>query len=80
MRTAIGLVFLGLFVANIVVIVLDLGREPQPRLPFAPELTSAWMARLGGLTGLLGAFLALVQVLLLARLPVPRARRSASTG
>jgi predicted ferric reductase len=37
---------------------------------FAPNYWAAMMNRLGGLTGLLGAFLALVQILLLARLPL----------
>ena len=69
MRTAIGLVFLALFVANIVVIVWIWVANHNLDFRFAPDLTSAWMARLGGLTGLLGAYLALVQVLLLARLP-----------
>jgi predicted ferric reductase len=36
---------------------------------FAPNWWAALWTRLGGLTGLLGGFLALVQVLLLARLP-----------
>ena len=36
---------------------------------FAPDYWATLMARLGGLTGLLAAFTALVQVLLLARLP-----------
>jgi predicted ferric reductase len=36
---------------------------------FAPNYWAALWTRLGGLTGLLGGFLALVQVLLLARLP-----------
>jgi predicted ferric reductase len=68
-RTAIGLVFLALFLANIVVIVWIWVANHNLDFRFAPDLTSAWMARLGGLTGLLGAYLALVQVLLLARLP-----------
>jgi predicted ferric reductase len=37
---------------------------------FAHNYWAAWWNRLGGLTGLVGAFLALVQVLLLARLPL----------
>jgi predicted ferric reductase len=36
---------------------------------FAPDYWATMWNRIGGLTGLLGAFLALVQVLLLARLP-----------
>jgi predicted ferric reductase len=36
---------------------------------FAPSLTAAVLARFGALAGLLGAYLALIQVLLLARLP-----------
>ena len=69
-RTAIGLVFLGLFVANIVAIVWIwvANHNLDFRVRARPD-RSAWMARLGGLTGLLGAYLALVQVLLLARLP-----------
>jgi predicted ferric reductase len=69
-RTAIGIVFVGLFVANIVAIVWIWVANHNLDFRFAPDLTSAWMARLGGLTGLLGAYLALVQVLLLARLPL----------
>jgi predicted ferric reductase len=37
---------------------------------FAPNYWAAMWERLGGLTGLLGAFLALLQIVLLARLPV----------
>ncbi len=68
-RTAIGIAFFGLFVANIVVIVWIWVANHNLDFRFAPDLTSAWLTRLGGLTGLLGAYLALVQVLLLARLP-----------
>ena len=68
-RTAIGLVFLALFLGNLAAIVWIWVANHNLDFSFAPDLTSAWMARLGGLTGLLGAYLALVQVLLLARLP-----------
>jgi predicted ferric reductase len=69
-RAAIGFFFLGLFVANIVAIVWIWVANHNLDFRFAPDLTSAWLTRLGGLTGLLGAYLALVQVLLLARLPL----------
>ena len=46
---------------------------------FAPNWWATLWSRLGGLTGLLGGFLALVQVLLLARLPFLAARSASTT-
>jgi predicted ferric reductase len=68
-RIAAGIFFWGLFLGNFAAIVWMWVANHNLDFSFAPNLTAAWMARLGGLTGLLGAYLALVQVLLLARLP-----------
>jgi predicted ferric reductase len=68
-RIAIGVLFVGFFVANIVAIVWLWVANHNLDFRFAPDLTSAWLTRIGGLTGLLAAYLALIQVLLLARLP-----------
>ena len=61
---------LGLFLGNLVAIVWIWVANHNLDFSFAPELLGRAAGRLGGLTGLLGAYLALVQVLLLARLPL----------
>jgi predicted ferric reductase len=68
-RVVLGSACLAFFVGNIVAIVWIWVANHNLDFRFAPDLTSAWLTRLGGLTGLLGAYLALIQVLLLARLP-----------
>jgi predicted ferric reductase len=64
-RLAIGVLFWGFFVGNIVAICWIW--YANHNLPF--RNTGELVSRTGGLTGLLGAYLALIQVLLLARLP-----------
>jgi predicted ferric reductase len=64
-RSGARLLFWGFVVGNIVAIVwIWVGNQ---NLPF--HRTADGVSRIGGLTGLLAAYLALVQVLLLARLP-----------
>jgi len=67
-RRTVGLLAWGLFLGNIGAIVW-IWLAFNLDFSFAPNFTAALVSRLGGLTGLLGAYLALVQVLLLARLP-----------
>jgi predicted ferric reductase len=64
-RLAVRVACLGFFVGNIVTIVWIW--VANHNLPL--ETLGDTMSRLGGLTGLLAAYLALVQVILLARLP-----------
>ena len=67
-RAIVALVAWGFFLGNMVAIVW-IWLAFNLDFSFAPDFTAALLSRLGGLTGLLGAYLALVQVLLLARLP-----------
>ena len=69
-RVGVGIFFGGIFLGNIAAIVWLWVANHNLDFSFAPNLWAAWMTRLGGLTGLLAAYLALVQVLLLARLPL----------
>ena len=60
---------LAFFIGNIVAIVWIWVANDNLNFSFAPSLSAAVLARFGGLAGLLAAYLALIQVLLLARLP-----------
>ena len=68
-RVVLTTACLAFFVGNIVAIVWIWIANDNLDFSFAPSLTAAVLARFGGLAGLLGAYLALIQVLLLARLP-----------
>jgi predicted ferric reductase len=68
-RGTVGFVAWGFFLGNIAAICWLWYANHNLDFSFAPDMTSAIMARFGGLTGLLAAYLALIQVLLLARLP-----------
>jgi predicted ferric reductase len=68
-RLVAGGVIWSFVVGNVIAIVWIWIANHNLDFSFAPDYWATLMARLGGLTGLLAAFLALVQVLLLARLP-----------
>ncbi len=68
-RLVAGGVVWAFVLGNVVVIVWLWIANHNLDFSFAPNYWATLMARLGGLTGLLAAFTALVQVLLLARLP-----------
>jgi predicted ferric reductase len=68
-RGALSAACLAFFIGNIVAIVWIWIANQNLDFSFAPDVTSAVLARFGGLAGLLAAYLALIQVLLLARLP-----------
>ena len=68
-RLVAGGVIWAFVLGNVVAIVWIWIANRNLDFSFAPDYWATLMARLGGLTGLLAAFTALVQVLLLARLP-----------
>ena len=68
-RVVLSAACLAFFLGNIVAIVWIWIANDNLDFSFAPSLTAAVLARFGALAGLLGAYLALIQVLLLARLP-----------
>jgi predicted ferric reductase len=68
-RATLSAACLAFFVGNIVAIVWIWVANDNLNFSFAPSLTAAVLARFGALAGLVGAYLALIQVLLLARLP-----------
>ncbi len=68
-RLVAGGVVWAFVLGNVVAIVWIWIANHNLDFSFAPDYWATLMARLGGLTGLLAAFTALVQVLLLARLP-----------
>ena len=70
LRWAVGAAVWAFVLGNVAAIVWLWVANHNLDFTFAPNYWAAMWNRLGGLTGLLGAFLALVQVLLLARLPL----------
>ena len=70
LRWAVGAAVWAFVLGNVAAIVWLWVANHNLDFAFAHNYWAAMWNRLGGLTGLLGAFLALVQVLLLARLPL----------
>ena len=68
-RLAVRTACLGFFAGNLVAIVWIWLANHNLDFTMTRDTTAAVLTRAGGLAGLLGAYLALVQVLLLARLP-----------
>ncbi|HEY4345946.1 MAG TPA: ferredoxin reductase family protein [Gaiellaceae bacterium] len=69
LRWVVGVAAWSFFLGNAGAIVWIWIANHNMDFSFAPDMTATVTARVGGLTGLLAAYLALIQLLLLARLP-----------